>query len=948
MGTINNYFRHLLSSMFDIREGEYRKAVLMQLNIFLIISVLLIVKPTVNSLFLTKFGVEKLPVAFVLVAIAAGIISFFYARVLSRLSLNLIITRTFIWSVLSLIAFGVLLHFNFLEGWILYLFYIWVAIFAVLSASQFWVLANVVFSPREAKRLFGFIGAGAIAGGIFGGYLTSIIAEYIQSENLLFLAAFLLFFCIPITKSIWKKDVVPSLTKFQQKKRTKSFDTNPLALIRRSKHLTYLATIIGLGVIVAKLVDYQFSAIASKNIPDPDDLTAFFGFWFSSFNVISLIVQLFITRKVVGVFGVGTSLYILPFGIMLGAMLVLVFPELWAVIFLKLIDGSLKQSVNKSAMELMVLPIPLEIKNQTKSFIDVFVDSAATGLGGLLLIFVVSGLNISTRFISLIILVLFLVWVYFSRKISIEYIRSFKMKVDQIKDIKSTKAPLDFSKESVISSLIKVLEKGNEKQMVYVLHKIKEKPDDRLFEPIQNLIHHPSAVIRAEAIECLYFFQNHHLVDQVMPFIKDANQQVKLAAFDYLIAHAPENRIELLSRYLKDEDYKVRGAALVSLAIETRNNQDLKEKFDIETILEEKIQHLEGLTDQEEVKFRKIIILKAIAQANFPIYHFLIKKMMHDEDPDIIRQAITSAGNTLNPEFIIELSEFLIQNDYRSQAIAALSNYGPGMIDFLKGVIDNKEWDMERIQQIPSIVERLGNQASVELLFSLLDHESTWLQMEALRSLNILKINHSNLKFHQRMIIKRIMEESHLYLETLSVLYIESTAIDREQEVMEKDGLQSLTEARKNLMSLLEVRLDGHLERIFRLLGLKYPPDDILTIYQSLQSQKEDMRQNAIEFLDSLLEPNLKKILLPILETALIENISDISLKNLPVKIPNEIDCMTLLLATKDSQITLTVFQLISKLNNKKFIPLIAPYTQHENLQIGLKAKEILMELLKD
>ena len=60
----------------------------------------------------------------------------------------------------------------------------------------------------------------------------------------------------------------------------------------------------------------------------------------------------------------------------------------------------------------------------------------------------------------------------------------------------------------MLSSLIKVLEKGNEKQMVYVLHKIKERPDDRLFDAIHKLIHHSSAIIRAEALECLYFFQS--------------------------------------------------------------------------------------------------------------------------------------------------------------------------------------------------------------------------------------------------------------------------------------------------------------------------------------------------------------------------------------------------------------------------------------------------------
>lgn len=76
--------------------------------------------------------------------------------------------------------------FNLAEGWILYIFYVLVAIFAVISSSQFWIFANLIFNAREAKRLFGLIGAGAIAGGIFGGYLTNFLAPIIRSENLIF------------------------------------------------------------------------------------------------------------------------------------------------------------------------------------------------------------------------------------------------------------------------------------------------------------------------------------------------------------------------------------------------------------------------------------------------------------------------------------------------------------------------------------------------------------------------------------------------------------------------------------------------------------------------------------------------------------------------------------------------------------------------------------------
>jgi hypothetical protein len=56
------------------------------------------------------------------------------------------------------------------------------------------------FDAREAKRLFGFIGPGAIAGSIFGGYLTSLLAPYIGSENLLFVCA-----ALPIPLGIKKQ-----------------------------------------------------------------------------------------------------------------------------------------------------------------------------------------------------------------------------------------------------------------------------------------------------------------------------------------------------------------------------------------------------------------------------------------------------------------------------------------------------------------------------------------------------------------------------------------------------------------------------------------------------------------------------------------------------------------------------------------------------------------------
>jgi ATP/ADP translocase len=80
-----------------------------------------------------------------------------------------------------------------------------VAIFGVISGTQFWLLANEIYNAREAKRLFGLIGAGAISGGIFGGYLTSFLAPRLSTENMIFFCVGFLMLCQIFVWSIWKK-----------------------------------------------------------------------------------------------------------------------------------------------------------------------------------------------------------------------------------------------------------------------------------------------------------------------------------------------------------------------------------------------------------------------------------------------------------------------------------------------------------------------------------------------------------------------------------------------------------------------------------------------------------------------------------------------------------------------------------------------------------------------
>lgn len=931
MAAIGEATKFFLLKTFDIRSGEVRRSLLMQLNIFLIISTLLIVKPTVNGLFLSRFGVKALPLAFIMVAITAAFVSTLYSRILSRVSLYKISIGILAGSVLSLIFFGVFLQLHIFESAILYIFYIWVAIFALVATSQFWVLANIVFNPREAKRLFGFIGAGAIAGGILGGYITSILAQLFSSEILPFVGAALLSICIPVTDQIWKKNAVGVSTLFYQQKQTGVKDhQHPLRLILKSKHLTYLASIVGVSVMVAKLVDYQFGGIAAALIPDKDELTAFFGFWFATFNVISLLTQLFLTRRVVGIFGVGSSLFFLPGAILIAVVFLFFMPELlMAAVFLKMADGSLKQSINKAAMELLIMPISSPIKNQTKTFIDVFVDSLATGIIGLILIFLINGLHLSSKVISLMIVGLLFFWIYLAIKVRKEYLQSFKLKIKE-NTANHLKKELDISKESVVAGIKKVLEHGSEKQILNILEKVKDNPDERLFESIKKLLNHPSGEVLTKALGNLYFYRKPNISEEVKTLIQYKLQKVKIAAFEYLIRHETKDKKAFLQPYIDSADYRVSSAAVVSLAKETHKNPRLKRIFDLKQIIRNILDEIPSIEDARQKKYRKFTILKAIGYARLPDLYPEIQQFFSDEDISVVKEAINSAANTRSTKFINTLIQFLPHKEMQSNARNALVHYGKGIVNVLKNIINQQGMPLDTLRVIPSIVKNIGAQRSVNFLFELFEHDDLVVRQEALRGLNTLKNNHPQLKFSQKSVVHQIFNEAQLYQNMLSILHAQLKIKNSDEAA----STFEIRDARKSLVNILEKRLDRNLERIFRLLGLKYSSDDILVIYKGLHSKQPGLRINAIEFLDNLLQPGLKKVLIPLVETTMLETISEEAIKNLHLGIPDEYECFGMLLQGRDLRIKLAVLYLIAQLKNPVYLPLIQEYTGNDNEKI--------------
>lgn len=861
------YLKPFIYRTFDIREGEFKKARLMMFQIFLIISSLLVVKPAVNALFLDHFGARQLPMAFVVVSIMAAIGSLFYSKMLIKRSLHKVSQGTLWIAMLSFALFAILLKANILTGVVLYVFYIWISIFGVLAASQFWILANLIFNPREAKRLFGFIGAGAIAGGIFGGYLATLIASTLGSEYVILGGSFLLIGAILVNRRIHFHLVQGKTGNTSELIQVATKIENPIRLIKNSRHLTYLALIIAVGVIVAKLVEYQYSAIASARIPDPDKLTAFFGVWFSTINLVSLIIQLFLTRKVVGVFGVGLSLLFLPLAIIFGTFAVLFFPELWAAVVVKMADGTLKQSVNKSAIELLALPIPAEIKKQTKSFIDVFVDSAATGVGGIILLFLIIGLNLPVQFVSVIIILLIIVWIYLVKKVRVEYLEQFKKKLGEFKGHQAELLE-GLDKQSILESLKAVLLGGNVAQILFILKSVSEIRDERLVEAIYDLLAHESDEVRVQALKSLYFLYSVDYCENIRKLTSDPNESVRIAAFEYLVEHLKDNRLDEIKAFLNHEDIKIRDSALMALAKETKGNIELQEQLGILDFVRKKKVKIDIAADEKERKRISKLILRIVGLGRIPLFYSFIHQHLSVAEKDLVLVSIESAGFTQDEQFIQPLLDVVDEPYFMQAASVALGGYGVEIFNHLpQNAEDFVHW-AKLGPFLPKVIAQVDSQKSADYLVNVIIWDRSDMENTAIESLAKLLHRYRHLSVSKKKLrlllhreVRDFEDQVNNYLEE-NKDFIDSKQVQSEPLIRQKE-------------------IQRILYRVCRILSFVYDEDIMNQVYESLVSGDESDSINATELLDNYLEAMVKPLVIPMIELTIAESISKADLRKL-------------------------------------------------------------------
>jgi ATP/ADP translocase/HEAT repeat protein len=804
-----------------------------------------IIKPITRSKYIDQLGADNIPWVLLAAAVLIGFIMQAYSRLAGLLPGRLVIPVT-----QGGLA-GLLVLFWFLfggssEGWIPVAFYFLGLVMGILLISQFWTLANDIFDARQAKRLFGFIGAGSVLGGMMGSGLTTQARRF-GTQNLLLVSAAILALCVVIVWTVLRQAKGTQLAGIAAagKEEESVGGSEAFRLLKESKHLQVIALVIGFAALGSSILEQQLNMAAAEFLgtDDPDALTSFLGGVIFYISVIGFVIQIALTSRIHRLLGIGFALLVLPVSLGTSAVVMLLYHSIWAPAFGRVMDTSLRYTLDKTTREVLFLPLPTELKYRAKPFIDVTVDRLF-GKGGsaVLLLILIKVLHFSWQQIAYVSLALTGLWVFTALRARREYQAAFRRSIET-RVIEAEAVRPDQADLSTVEALVEELAHPEEERVLYAIDLLESLDKRHLVTPL--LLHHTAERVRVRALLALEAARpelRERWGPAVERLLRDGSVEVRAAAVQALASIRGERSAELMRAHLGDRDPRVATIAALTLAAGPREEDA--------AAAEGALQRLAGDTREAATEGR-LQVAAALGRIRDRRFRPLLVPLMFDANLNVAREAVRSAGSPGEADELLlpPLVSLLRRRPLRAAVREVLAGRGEGALEALAYFLRDGAEDVEVRRQIPATLALIPSPRSVELLLAGLADPDEGVRDQSLVALQGLRRANEALAIPRPPVEERALAEARRYFRSLSLRH----------NVLREDVRGSL------LDRTLAERLERGVDRTWPLLGLLYPRRDVTAARRGLSGDAR-ARARAAEYLDNLLGGPLRRWLVPLLE----------------------------------------------------------------------------------
>jgi len=839
----------LLGPIVQLRDGESATALLMFLYSFLAMTSYNIVKPITRSEFISSLGADNLP----WVQFGAGVLIGFLMQGYTVLMKP--VPRRWTIPVTQAGMAGLLLLFWFLfttigADWIAVGFYVLALILGILLISQFWTLANDVYDPRQAKRIFGFIGGGASLGGATGAALTAFLVESLGARQMLLVSAAIMGLCFFIVTVIMKREKAAGTTDATRTGEEESVSSGEaIQLLRSSRHLQVIALVIAFAAVGAAIIEQQLNMAAAeaKGASNSDAIAAFLAQVTVYLSLIGFAIQVGLTSRIHRVLGIGFALLVLPVSLGTTAVIMLFNRALWAPGLARVLDTSLRYTVDKTSREVLFLPLPAELKYRAKPFIDVTMDRLAKGLGALLILVLIKdwGFGWNWQQLSYASLTMVGLWVATAMLARREYLRTFRRSIEQ-QDVAPEELRATNLDPSSIETLVSELSHPAPRRVLYAIDLLDAMDKRHLVTPL--LLAHESAEIRARTLrvaEAAGTAATDRWLPRVERALTDPDATVRIAAVSALAALRGQAAADVMRPFLHGSDQALSIVAAAALASSTT-------AADV-AAAEDRLRRFSSDTREQATPWRRQTA-RALGEVTNPSFRPLLVPLMYDADVEVAHAAIESAGKLGAQDFLFvpPLVSLLRNRRLKSAARQVLVGHGEAVVAPLAYFMNDRDENVWVRRHVPSTLGQLPFPSSVATLLAALDDSDGYLKFKAVSALERIRRADPSIAIDATVVTRHLNAEAGRAFSALTLHHNLFVAGGLDPSCL---LARSLTE-----------KHNRRLGRTFQLLGLINTPSDIAAVRHSLNDSDPKVRSRGIEYLDNLLAGDVRKRVMILVE----------------------------------------------------------------------------------
>ncbi|MEY2480569.1 MAG: antiporter, family [Verrucomicrobiota bacterium] len=362
----------ILGKIVDVRAEEIRALLLGFFFNFVILAGYYILRPIREEIGASS-GVENLPWMYTATLVGMLIANALFAAIVVRMSRRKFLPIAYRFAIVNLFIFFLLLRVVPANWqWLLSRsFFVWVSVFNLFATTLFWAFMTDLFTAEQGKRLFGFIAIGGSLGAILGPLVPTFLVDRFSTGVFCLMSAVMFEIaaqCVRFFPAEFREQHQVAVAE----KPIGGNIWDSVTHIWRSPYLFALVLFIFIYTLTNTWAYFQQADLTQHQLIDKSARTAFFGKLDFSVNSLTILIQLFLTSRLLKWTGVGFTLVLMPALSGLGFLAIGYAPILIVLAVFQVVRRATGFALLRPAREILFTVLRREDKYKAKSFIDTF------------------------------------------------------------------------------------------------------------------------------------------------------------------------------------------------------------------------------------------------------------------------------------------------------------------------------------------------------------------------------------------------------------------------------------------------------------------------------------------------------------------------------------------------------------------------------------------------